>query len=152
MSVLHRNAAFAMLAVASLGPAIAIGPLFASPTFAGEVASSAPDDGVLKSVLKKANMATDDAGHPQDFVVKARPAAPSDYVPVFRKNEEHKTKLLTPDQLKAMEAELDAASSRNGRIRDAFPPARRAFEEGEREKAAKAASKHAKTPTTTAGQ
>ena len=87
------------------------------------------DEGVLKSVLKKANMATDELGNPPDFVVNSRRSAPHDYVPVFRKNEEHKTKVMTPDQLKAMEADLDAAGARNGRIRDAFPPARRAYQQ-----------------------
>ncbi len=132
MFVLRCCDRVAILRMASLGAALLAAPLVASAALAGDnapPAASAPadqDDGLLKSVLKKANMATDDLGHPQDFVVKSRPAT-TDYVPVFRNNEEHKTKVLTPDQLKAMEADLDAAGARNAHIRDAFPPARRAY-------------------------
>jgi hypothetical protein len=126
-----------------------------APPAAATPAQSAPDqdEGFFRSILKKTNMVTDTA-EPQDFVVKSRPAAPTDYVPVFRPTVEHKTKILTPDQLKSMDAELDAASSHNAKIRDAFPPARKAYVEAERDKAAKAASKRAKTPasTTTAVQ
>jgi hypothetical protein len=134
-------------AIVALSVALAFAP---AASRAGDETKPAANQnqGVLKSVLKKANMATDDVGRPQDFVVNSRPAAPQDYVPVFRQNEEHKTKVLTPDQLKAMEADLDAASDRNGHIRDAFPPARRAHQQEEREKAAKAAAKKAKTPAT----
>lgn len=133
--------------------ALAAALVFVAPAAqAGEdaPATSAPpsqsDDGFFKSALKNAHMTTDDLGHPQDFVVKSRPDAPTDYVPVFRKPEEHKTKALTPDQVKAMEAELDAAGARNARIRDAFPPARRAYRQEEREKAARATAKRAKKP------
>ncbi len=137
---------------AGLALALAAALAFAAPARAGEdaPASGAPqaqsDDGFFKSVLKDAHMTTDDLGHPQDFVVKSRPKAPADYVPVFRKPEEHKTKVLSPDQVKAMEAELDAAGARNAQIRDAFPPSRRAYRQEEREKAAKAAAKRAKKP------
>jgi hypothetical protein len=147
MFVLRRRDRLRIAFSAGLGLA-----LVAATAFADEATPTPPasDPSFVKSVLKKANMATDDVGHPQDFVIKSRPSAPGDYVPVFRKNEEHKTKVLTPDQLKAMEAEMDAASVHNAQIRDAFPPARRAYQEEEREKAAKAAAKHAKTPATAA--
>jgi hypothetical protein len=126
--------------------------------FAGEAttppspAQPAPDrdEGLLKNLAKKANIATDVA-EPQDFVVKSRPAT-TDYVPVFRKNEEHKAKVMTPDQLKSMEADLNAASSHNAQIRDAFPPARKAYLDEERAKAEKAAAKRSKDSSTTAAQ
>jgi hypothetical protein len=151
MFVLRRCDRLALVVAAGLGlaPAAAI---------AGEAApaagAAAPDsgEGGLKSVLKNANMATDNFGHPQDFVVKSRPQAPTDYVPVFRTNEEHKTKVMTPDQLKAMEADLDAATTRHAHIRDAFPPARRAYQDEQRDQAKKAAAKHAKNPAATAVQ
>ena len=155
MFVLRRCDRLAVLFVASLGLAAAVTPVACS---AGEAAPAAgatsPDDdgGGLRTVMKKANMATDDVGHPQDFVVKSRPTAPSDYVPVFRKPEEHQTKVLTPDQLKAMEADLDAASVHHAQIRDAFPPARRAYQDEQRDQAKKAAAKHAKSPAATAAQ
>jgi hypothetical protein len=154
MFVLRRCDRLAILVAAGLGLAAVGAP---AACFAGEAApavGAAPegDQGGLKSVLKKANMATDDVGHPQDFVVKSRPQAPTDYVPVFRKPEEHKTKVMTPDQLKAMEADLDSASARHGHIRDAFPPARSAYQDEQRDQAKKAAAKHAKNPTATAAQ
>jgi hypothetical protein len=156
MFVLRRCDRLAILFAASLGLAAAFTPASCSAGEAAPAAGAASpdgDEGGLKSVLKKANMATDDVGHPQDFVVKSRPTAPSDYVPVFRKPEEHQTKVLTPDQVKAMEADLDTASTRHAHIRDAFPPARRAYQEEQRDQAKKAATKQAKSPAaTTAAQ
>jgi hypothetical protein len=113
---------------------------------------AAPDqqnEGFVRSIAKQAGVATD-VGPPQDFVLKSRPSAPKDYVPIFRKTEEHKTKVLSPDRLKAMEAELDATGSRDAKIRDAFPPARKAYLDEQREKAAKAANKRASSAATTA--
>jgi hypothetical protein len=142
-----------------MGAAAAVLLICWSPmAFAGEAATApspaqpAPDrdEGLLKNLAKKANIATDVA-EPQDFVVKSRPAT-TDYVPVFRKNEEHKAKVLTPDQLKAMETDLNAASSHNAQIRDAFPPARKAYLDEERAKAEKAAAKRSKEGPTTAQQ
>jgi hypothetical protein len=117
-----------------------------------EQPAAGQDDGIVKNVLKALNVATD-PGEPKDFVRAARPAKSEDdqYVPVFRQNTEHKAKLLTPDQLKAMESELDDAQSRGARIRDAFPPARRAYLESEKAKAEKAEAKRnkAQSPTVT---
>jgi hypothetical protein len=113
---------------------------------ATQSAPAAPgqDEGFVRNAMKKAGVVTD-VKDPADFVLKTRPATPTDYVPVFRKPEEHQTKVLTPDQLKAMEADLDAASTHGAKLRDAFPPARRAYVEQQREKAQKA-GKHRKTP------
>jgi hypothetical protein len=154
--MLRRRDIVAAAGMAAFGLFFLMG---APVAFAGDDASpaaSAPaqpaanqDEGFFRNIMKKTNMATDVA-EPQYFVVKSRAAAPTDYVPIFRKTVDHKTKVLTADQLKAMDAELDAASSHNAKIRDAFPPARRAYVEAERDKAAKAASKRAKTPATTA--
>ena len=153
----------------ALGLALLAGGVVCAPARAGEAdqgpgaqpagqppADQPPagqDDGVVKKVLKALNVATD-AGEPKDFVRAARPAKSEDdqYVPVFRQNAEHKTKLLTPDQLKTMETELDDAQSRGARIRDAFPPARRAYLESEKEKAEKAEAKRNKAASPTATQ
>jgi hypothetical protein len=143
-----------------LGVAAAVLLVCASPSaFAGEAAAPATpaqpapdrDEGFWKNLAKKTNLATDVA-EPQDFVVKSRPATPEDYVPVFRKNEEHKAKVLTSDQLKSMEGELNTASTHNAGIRDAFPPARKAYLDDERAKAQKAAAKHAKDASANAAQ
>jgi hypothetical protein len=121
-------------------------PPASAPIQAAPAAPAAPgqDEGFFRNMMKKAGVVTD-PDQPADFVVKSRPAAPTDFVPVFRKPEEHQTKVLTPDQLKAMEADLDAASTRDARLRDGFAPSRRAYIEQQRQKAQKAA-KHAKTP------
>jgi hypothetical protein len=107
------------------------------------------DDGFFHGLAKQAGVATD-VGSPQDFVLQTRPSAPKDYVPIFQKTEEHKTKTLTPDQLKAMEADLGATGARDSKIRDAFPPARKAYLDEQRQKAAKAANKNAKSASTKA--
>jgi hypothetical protein len=148
----------------ALGLALVAGVVVCSPARAGEAdqgpaaqpAGQPPadqDDGVVKNVLKKLNIAAD-AGEPKDFVRAARPAKSGDdqYVPVFRQNTEHKAKLLTPDQLKTMETDLDDAQSRGARIRDAFPPARRAYLESEKAKAEKAEAKRNKAASPTATQ
>ncbi len=147
MFVLRRCDRPAILVAAGLGLAAAFTPAAS----AGEAAPAAgaaaqAGDSAIKSVFKKANMATDDVGHPQDFVIKSRPEGPSDYVPVFRKNEEHKTKVLTPDQLKAMEADLDTASAHHAHIRDAFPPARRAYQQEQRDQARKGGGQKRQKP------
>jgi hypothetical protein len=111
----------------------------------------AQDEGFFRGLAKKAGIATD-VGPPQDFVLQTRPSAPKDYVPIFRKTDEHKRKVLTPDQLKAMQAELNATGTSDAKIRDAFPPARKAYQDEQREKAAKASNKRAATPATPATQ
>jgi hypothetical protein len=141
----------ALLAVLMVSTSACAGD--AAPPTGPTQAVPAPDrdEGFLKNLAKKTNMATD-VGEPADFVVKSRPSAPTDYVPIFGKTVDHKTKVLTPDQVKATEAELGAASAQNGKIRDAFPPARKAYIEAQEEKAQKAAAKRAKTPEPTAVQ
>jgi hypothetical protein len=114
-----------------------------------QTAPDQQDEGFVRNIAKQAGVATD-VGPPQDFVLKSRPSAPKDYVPIFRKTEEHKTKVLSPDRLKAMEAELDAAGDHDAKIRDAFPPARKAYLDEQRQKAAKAAKKNAASAATTA--
>ncbi|HYC24448.1 MAG TPA: hypothetical protein VEC58_00295 [Roseiarcus sp.] len=159
--------------VGEMRPAVSAGALLAAllaglivstPAKAGEADQAPPgpqaaqpaagqDDGVVKTVLKALNIASD-PGEPKDFVRAARPASPDSegYVPVFKPTSEHKAKLLTPDQLKGLEGELDAAQTRGGQIRDAFPPARRAYLESEKAKADKAAAKRNKPAAASATQ
>ena len=146
--VLAMAAAFALFAAQS---ALAGEDVTTAPATLGQSAPT-QDQGLVRSIMKKANVATDDVGEPKDFVLKSRPAAPTDYVPVFRKPEEHKARVLTPEQIKAAQAELDAAGARDAKLRDAFPPARRAYLEAERQKAAKAAAKKSSAPIATQTQ
>jgi hypothetical protein len=156
MFMLRNRDPAAIVRSTAFGFALAATPFLpASSAWAGDDAQPAPaasqsapaapgqDEGFVRNAMKKAGVVTD-LNDPADFVLKSRPSAPTDYIPVFRKPEEHQTKVLTPDQLKAMEADLDAASTRDAKLRDAFPPARRAYVEQQREKAQKA-GKHAKT-------
>jgi hypothetical protein len=157
MFMLRNSDAAAIARRMAFGLALAATPLLVGAgAWAGDDAQpaqaatqSAPaapgqDEGLVRNAMRKAGVVTD-VKDPADFVLKSRPAAPTDYIPVFRKPEEHQTKVLTPDQLKAMEADLDGASTRGAKLRDAFPPARRAYVEQQREKAQKA-GKHGKTP------
>ncbi|HLW91781.1 MAG TPA: hypothetical protein VKS78_10830 [Roseiarcus sp.] len=143
------------LALALLAGALASGPACAGGTDPSPDAQPAgQNDSPFKSVLKLFNITTD-VGQPQDFVRATRPADPKseDYIPVYPRNLDHKTKVLTPDQLKAMQSEMDATSTQNGAIRDAFPPAQKAYADSEKQKAAaKKSPKQATPPAATATQ
>jgi hypothetical protein len=150
---------------AALIAALLAGLVFCAPARGGEVdqgsavtpadqpPAAGQDDSAVKKALKFLNIASD-PGEPKDFVRAARPANPDSdaYVPVFRPTTEHKSKLLTPDQLKALEGELGGVETRGAQIRDAFPPARRAYLESEKEKAEKAEAKKKKSASPNATQ
>ncbi|MGO8800424.1 MAG: hypothetical protein ACLQE9_07110 [Roseiarcus sp.] len=121
----------------------------AAPTNASSdaPAAAAPDDGVVKTIAKKLGMATD-PGQPQDFVIKARPARPEDYVPVGRKAFERDVKVKTPEELKAIDDDLEAVRARHDALRATFAPAAKAVAEAQAAKAAKAAEKSKKPPPT----
>jgi hypothetical protein len=141
-----KRATLSFLLAASFGAATnALAGDNAPPSASQSQPAASHDDGFFRGLAKQAGVATD-VGPPQDFVLKSRPSAPKDYVPIFQKTEEHKTKTLTPDQLKAMEADLDATGSRDAKIRDAFPPAHKAYLEEQRQKAAKGTNKRAAAP------
>jgi hypothetical protein len=150
---------------AALSTALLLGLALPAPAMGGEV-EQAPvaqpsdqppagcqDDSIVKKALKTLNLACD-PNEPKDFVRAARPANPAsdEYVPVFRPTSEHKAKLLTPDQLKSLESELGSAQTQGANIRDAFPPARRAYLDSEKAKAEKAEAKKNKAATPTATQ
>lgn len=104
-----------------------------------------PDDEIIKNIAKKIGLATD-PGEPQDFVVKARPAGPEDYVPVGRKAFVRGTKAKTPAELKAIEADLEAVRTRHDALRSTFAPAVKAVAEAQAAKAAKADKSKKKPP------
>ncbi|MGA2794327.1 MAG: hypothetical protein ABSE69_12500 [Roseiarcus sp.] len=109
-----------------------------APTSAPDSApAAAPDDGITKNIAKKVGLATD-PGQPQDFVVKARPAGAQEYIPVGRKGFVREIKVKTPEELKAIEADLEAVRARHDTLRSTFAPAMKAIADAAAAKAAKA--------------
>ena len=80
--------------------------------------SSHPVDSVLRALDLKT-----DPGPPADFVKEARPEGESDFVPVGEQHPTRSVKVKTPAELKAMEAELDAARLQHDKISGRKPPA-----------------------------
>jgi len=112
-------------------------------------AAAPPDDGIVKNIAKHLGLATD-AGPPQDFVIKSRPTGPLEYVPAGRKAFVHDTKIKTPDELKALQADMDATLTRHDAIRSTFAPAVKAMADAAAAKAAKDKAK--KSPPAAAAQ
>jgi hypothetical protein len=98
--------------------------------------ADAPDDGIVKTIAKKLGLAID-PGQPEDFVIKARPTGPLDYIPAGRKAFVHDIKVKTPDELKALDADFDAVRARHDAIRSTFAPAVKAVADAAAAKAAK---------------
>lgn len=105
--------------------------------------AAAQDQGsLLHSIAKQTGVATDVAP-PADFVLKSRPDAPADAVPAFKSPDEPTSKVMSHTQLKAMDAELDAAGKKHDVLRAGFAPSARAVAEAE---AAKKAKREKKRP------
>jgi hypothetical protein len=113
--------------------------------------ADAPDDGIVRTVAKKLGLATD-PGQPQDFVIKSRPAGPLEYIPAGRKPFVHDNKVKTPDELKALDADLDATLARHDAIRSTFAPAVKAMADAAAAKAAKEKTRKSKPPPAAAQQ
>ncbi len=108
-------------------------------------AAAPADEGILRTVTKfvakKAGLATD-TSEPQDFVVKSRPVEPQEYIPAGRKTFEREIQVKTPEELKALEADLEEVRARHDAIRSTFAPSVKAVADAEAAKAAK----HKKKP------
>jgi hypothetical protein len=115
-----------------------------------------PDEGIVQGLARKIEGAgvarnpyvhplaramgiATDPGAPADFVVKSRPAAEQDYIPVGRKETEHSIKPKTAVELKAMEAEFDQVKTHHDALRSTFAPAVKAVADAKAAQAAKAA-------------
>ena len=101
-------------------------------------------DSVLRSIAKKTGVATDVAA-PPDFVVKSRAAEPPGPLPVFGTPDEPNSKVMTPRELRAMDAELDSAGKKHDVLRAGFAPSAKAVAEAKAEAAERA--KHKKKPS-----
>ncbi len=108
-------------------------------------AAAPPDDGIIKDLAKKAGLAAD-PGEPADFVVRSRPAGSQDFVPIGRKAFERRIKVKTPEELKAIEADLEAVRARHDALRATFAPAVKAVADAAAAKAAKDKSKKPPAP------
>ncbi len=161
---MRRAAAAGLVAVALTGlcagaraqdsaPANAPSNLPANATDSAPASPSAdaPDDGIVRTIAKKLGLATD-PGQPQDFVIKSRPTGPLDYVPAGRKPFVHDNKVKTPDELKALDADMDAVRARHDTIRSTFAPAVKAVADAAAAKAAKEKARKSKPPPDAAPQ
>ena len=120
-------------------------PANATDSAPASPSADAPDDGIVRTIAKKLGLATD-PGQPQDFVIKSRPAGPLDYVPAGRKPFVHDNKVKTPDELKALDADMDAVRARHDTIRSTFAPAVKAVADAAAAKAAKEKARKSKPP------
>src|SRR5271170_5373306 len=99
-------------------------------------AGAQDQDSVFRSLAKQTGAATD-VSPPPDFVVKSRPAEAPVPIPVFQTPDEPPSKVMTPAQLKAMDAELDSAGKKHDVLRAGFAPSAKAVAEAEAAKRAK---------------
>jgi hypothetical protein len=121
-------------------------PILALATALATTRAHAQDqDSIVHSIAKQTGLATDVAP-PADFVLKSRSDAPTDRVPVFRTPDEPPSKTMTRTQLKAMDADLEAAGKKQDVLRAGFAPSAKAVAEAE---AAKKAKREKKRPEAT---
>jgi hypothetical protein len=112
--------------------------------FAASPACAQDQDSVFRSIAKKTGVATD-VDPPADFVVKSRPAEPAGPMPVFGTPDEPNSKVMTPRELRAMDAELDSAGKKHDVLRAGFAPSAKAVAEA-KAAAAEKAKRSKKTP------
>jgi hypothetical protein len=126
-----------------------LGAFVVAVALAATPACGQEQDSAFHSIAKKTGLATD-VDPPADFVLKSRPAEPAGPMPVFGTPDEPQSKVLTPSQLRAMDAELDSAGKKHDVLRAGFAPSARAVAEAKAEAAEKA--KHKKKPTEAASK
>ena len=112
--------------------------------FAASHACAQDQESVFRSIAKKTGVATD-VDPPADFVVKSRPAEPSGPLPVFGMPDEPSSKVMTPRELRGMDAELDGAGKKHDVLRAGFAPSAKAVAEA-KAAAAEKAKRSKKTP------
>ena len=86
---------------------------------AGCVSAEAQQGGAL---LKTLNLSTD-VTEPKDFVKQSRqPDRPKDFISTQIPDQPRATRVKTPEEVRATEAQLDAARARHDRIAGRAPP------------------------------
>ena len=78
--------------------ALLLGALLAAILVATSTVRAQDQDSPLRSIAKTTGFATD-VPAPPDFVLKSRPAGPSEPIPVFKTPDEPNSTVLTPAQL-----------------------------------------------------
>ena len=106
-------------------------------------APASAEDAPVDTVLKALDLKTD-VGPTADFVQSTRPKTEPDYLPVGTRHPERSIKVKTPAELKAMEASLDAARSRQDVIAGRNPPVE-APKAAKKRAAARASASHPAT-------
>jgi len=98
-------------------PAIcAVALLSAAPVAAQQSGGSAHNsDNPFAAILRGPRFTTTPM-EPQDWVKRSRPADNEAYVPVGRPGDRSQRPVMTPDQVRAKEAELDAVRARHDRL------------------------------------
>jgi hypothetical protein len=109
-------------------------------------AGAQDQDSVWRSIAKKTGVATD-VDPPADFVVKSRPADPPRPLPVFGTPDEPDSKVMTPRELRAMDADLDSAGKKHDVLRAGFAPSAKAVAEAKAAAAEKARRNKGAKPT-----
>jgi hypothetical protein len=113
---------------------------------AASPACAQDQDSIFRSIAKKTGVATD-LDPPADFVVKSRPAEPAGPMPVFGAPDEPNSKVMTPRELRAMDAELDSAGKKHDVLRAGFAPSAKAVAEAKARTGEKAKGNKGAKPT-----
>jgi hypothetical protein len=77
-----------------------------------------PDESPLHALARAIGLAAEPQSS-ADFVKSSRPDAPTDSIPVFADPKEPSSSVRSPAQLKAMDAELEAAAKAHQKLRAA---------------------------------
>lgn len=99
------RAAFGLLALVG---SVLWGALFAFNASAQD--ASGPIDGLMEDLHLKAHVAP-----APDFVTRSRPSAPADFIPVGTPHPARSTRVMTPAEVTAAEADLDTAREQQQR-------------------------------------
>lgn len=101
----------------------------------------------LRALAKLGGLATD-APPPPDFIQSSRPKAPQAPIPIFQPPQEPTSTILSKDDLKSLDKDLETTGKKHDALRAAFPPSAKAVADAEAARKAKKA-KAAPTPSPT---
>ena len=132
----RKLAALALLVALALAPAAA-------------QADDADFDNPFRALAKLGGLATD-TPPPPDFIQSSRPSAPDTPIPIFQPPQEPTSKVMSKDDLKSLDKDLETTGKKHDALRAAFPPSAKAVADAAAARKAKDAAKKAKsTPTPT---
>ena len=116
-SVVHVSAGRIgrFLSVCSLG-LCALALLAAAPVAAQQEGARAQQSENPFATILRGPRFTTTPMEPQDWVKRSRPAENQAYIPVGRAADQPQRRVMTPDEVRAKEAELDAVRARHDRL------------------------------------